>query len=116
MIIESMILLGIKNLEHRRSRIPMIIIHADFIDFVKEENGVVNADFTETLDDKTREGSDVGSSVPSDFCFVAHAAEGNAVEFPAEGGCDGFCETCFSGAWRTDEEENWCVIAFFLNC
>ena len=55
--------------------------------------------------------------MPADFCFVVHAAEGDADELPVHSACDGAAEGRFADTRGTDKAENrafqfWRELAF----
>src|SRR6266581_2462173 len=72
-ILEHVVLFGIKNLQQRRTRIAAKI-RAQLVYFIKQEDGIHGAGFLHHLNDLTRERSDVGAAVPPNFSFVTHAA------------------------------------------
>ncbi len=47
---------------------------ANLIDFVQKEDWVGDAALGHTLDDTTRHGTDIGTSMASDFGFIGDAA------------------------------------------
>ena len=88
MIAESVILLGVQDLQQRRRRIAAKI-GADFVDLVEHENRIVRTRLLDTLNDAPWQRADVSAPVAANLRFVAHAAERDAHEISAEGAGDG---------------------------
>ena len=105
MVGEAVVLLGIEDFEEGGGGVAAEV-HADFVDFIEHEDGVAGGGLAEVLDDASGHGADVGAAVAADFRLVAHAAEGHADEFAAEGAGDGLAEGGFADPGGADEAED----------
>jgi hypothetical protein len=84
MIPKIPILFRIQNFQKRSGRISLESSSADFINFVKKENGIFSICFSEGLDDGSWGRSDVCTTMTPDFGFVSDSAERDALEGPTE--------------------------------
>ena len=105
MIAEGIVLLRVQHLEQGGGRVAPEI-RADLVHFVHHEDGIVRPGAADALDDAAGHGPDVGPPVAADFGLVAHAAQGDADEVPAQGPGDGFAERGLAHAGRPDEAED----------
>ena len=74
MVIETGVLFGVKHFQ-QGGRWVSTEIGVHFVDFIEHENRIVDTGFFDTLDNFTRQGSNISSAVPSDFCLITHTAQ-----------------------------------------
>lgn len=82
-VVEGGILLGVKDFEERGGWVA-VVVAADFVDLVEDEDGVGGACDSDVLDDTSGHGTDVGASVSADLGLVMETAEGHADVFASE--------------------------------
>ena len=74
-----MVLLGVEDLEQgSRGVTPEVGGH--LVDLVEEEDGIDLPSGLHPLNDATRQGADVGASVPPDLRLISNPAEAHADE------------------------------------
>ncbi len=105
MIEEIDVLLGIEHFQQRRSRIALIG-STDLVDLVEHDHRIGHAAFLDRLNELARHGADIGTSVALDFGLVAHAAEGETVEFSSQGIGDGSADGSLADAGRAHQQKN----------
>ena len=105
MVAEVPVLLGIEHLEHRARRVAAKVC-AHLVDLVDQQHGVHRLRVAKVADDRARHRADVGTAVAADLGLVAHAADRQAGELPAERPRDRLPERGLADAGRSDEAEN----------
>ncbi len=74
MILKREVLLRIQDLKQGTGRVAPEV-HANLVDLVHHEYGVLGPGLTDGLDDAARERADVGAAMTPNLRFVAYAAE-----------------------------------------
>ncbi len=105
MVEEFDVLLRIEGFQQRRSRVALVAL-AHFVDLVEHDHRVHHLDVFQRLHQFARLRANVGAAVALDFGFVAHAADAEAVERPAEGFGDGFANAGFTHTRRADQQHD----------
>ena len=104
-VAEGVVLLGIQDFEERRRGISAEV-GAQLVDLVQDEYGILRFGPPKPLDDLTRQRPDVRSTVPPDFRFVTHPAEGYPDELPAERIGNRLCQRCLADSgWAKEAED-----------
>src|SRR5215471_6325552 len=80
---ESIVLSRVQDFQQGRGRVTAKI-GADFVQFVEEDDWIATFNPTESLDNASGEGPDIGAAMAPDFGFVAHTAKGDASELAAQ--------------------------------
>ena len=78
-VAEQLVLFRVQYLQQCAGRIAFVVI-AEFIDFIDEEHRIDDTGALHALDDPARHGTEVGSSVSADLCFVAYTAQAHLDE------------------------------------
>ena len=91
MVVERGVLLRVEHLEQRRRRIAAEV-HRHLVDFVEQEQRVVNRRFRHVLHDLAGHRADVGAAMAADLGLVAHAAQRHAHELAIGGARDALAE------------------------
>ena len=104
-VLEGVVLLRIEHLEQGRAGIATEV-HADLVDLVEHEHGVVGAGGLDVLDDPAGQRADVGAPVAADLRLVVDAAQAHAHELAAHGPRDALAERRLAHAWRSDEGQD----------
>ena len=104
-VLEAEVLLRVEHLEQGRGRVAPEV-HADLVDLVEHEHGVVRAAGLDALDDPARERADVGAPVAADLRLVVDAAEAHARELAAHRLGDRLAERRLADAGRAHEQED----------
>ena len=102
---EGVVLLGIEDLEERRTGIAPEV-HPELVHLVQHEDGIPGAGPHQTLDDLAGQRSDVGAAMSSDLGLVANAAQAEADELAADGLGDRPAEARLADARRPREAED----------
>ncbi|KAF5046210.1 hypothetical protein DSECCO2_473240 [anaerobic digester metagenome] len=111
MVVVGVILLGIEDFEQRgRGVSPEIRAH--LVHFVQAEDGIVEFDALERLDDLAGQRADIGAPMAADLGLVAHAAQGQAHELAAHGLGDGLGERRLADAGGADQTKDGALDAF----
>src|SRR5436305_13389524 len=105
MIGESVVLRRVEHFEQRRRRIASEI-RSDFIKLVEENDRITAFDTAQGLNDAAGQSADIGAAMAADFGFVAHAAESNAGEFPAQGVSNAASQRSFADAGRSHQAKD----------
>ena len=84
MICEVLVLFRVQHLQQSRRRVSLVV-SADLVDLVKEEDRILRAALLDGVDDPARDRTDVCSSVSSDLCFVTDAAQGHSHKLSSDG-------------------------------
>src|SRR5438105_3708819 len=74
MILECVVLFGVKHFEQCRTRIATKI-GTKLIDFIEQDNWIDGAGLFHHLDDLTRQRTDISAAVTANFSFIAYATE-----------------------------------------
>ena len=98
-------LLGIEDLEHRGRRVAPEV-RAHLVDLVDQEDRVRRLGVADRADDRARHRADVRATVAADLGLVAHAADRDPRELPAERAGDRLPERGLADAGRPDEAED----------
>ena len=99
MVRETVVLLGVQDLQQCARGIAFVV-GAQFVDLIQIEDGIVGTGFFDALNDPAGHGADVGPAMTADLGFVANAAEGHAMDFPAHGAGNGFGHGGLAGSGR----------------
>ena len=100
-----LVLLRVEYFQKRGSRVALKRL-AQLVDFIKHDHRVAGAGFFQRLDQFAGHGADVGTAMPLDFRFVAHAAQAEAVELAIQGIGDGLANAGFADPWRTHQQND----------
>src|SRR6266536_228747 len=106
MIAKSVVLLRIENFEERRCRIAAIVT-AEFINLIQHQDRVVHTGATNGLDYPARHRADIRASMPTQFCFVSHAAERHPFKLAPERARNRTAKGSFANSRRADKTQNW---------
>ena len=82
-ITKRRILLRIEDFEQRRSGVAPEVA-AEFVDLVKNEDGIISARAAQSLHNLARQRADIGAPVTANFGFIVHPAHRDALELPAQ--------------------------------
>src|SRR3984957_3555542 len=104
-IVEGVVLLGVKNLEQRRRGIAAPV-RAQLVDLVEQEEWIGALRLFHRLDDLTRHRSDIGAPMPAYLRLVAHTPKAHADEFAPRGPGDRLAKGRLADAWRTHKAED----------
>ena len=104
MIAESEILCTVKNLEHSRGRIAVVILR-ELVDLVEKEYGIDCSGLLHRVDYPAGHRTDICAPVAADLRFVTDTAEAHSHEFPSECPCDRCRNGSFADARRADETD-----------
>ena len=102
---EVVVLRRIEHLEQRARRIALER-HAELVDFVEQEDGILRARLLHALNDATGHRADVGAPVAADVGLVARAAERDADVLASERTRDRLRDRRLADARRSDEEQD----------
>ena len=102
---ECHVLFGVEHLEQRGGRIAAEV-HAELVHLVQHEHRVLRFGPAQALDDLPRQRADIRSPVTADLRLVAHAAERDPVELPAERPRDRPAERGLADARGADEAQD----------
>ena len=105
MVTESIVLFRVEDFQQCRRRVAAHV-GRHLVDFVEEEDRVLDAGLFHTGQDTARQGTDVSPAMAADFSFIADAAQGYADVLAVHGPGDGFGDTRLARARRTDKTEN----------
>ena len=105
MIEEVDVLLRVQGLQEGRGRVALVAL-AHLVDLVEHDHRVHHLDVLERLHQLAGQGADVGAAVALDLGFVAHAADAEAVERPAEGFGDGLADAGLAHTGRADQQHD----------
>jgi len=105
MVGEGVVLRGVEHFEEGGGGVAPEI-RADLVEFIEQDHRVAAFDAAQGLNDTPREGPDVGAAVAADFGLVAHAAQGDAGELPAEGIGDAAAQGGLADTGRADQAED----------
>ena len=109
MVDERRVLLRIEHLEHRGERIAARSAALHLVDLVDHQHGIAHLHAAQRLQDQPRQRSDVRAAVPADLRFVAHAADGDAIERSPDRLRDRLAQRGLARARRADEAEDRAV-------
>ena len=104
-IAERSVLLGVKDLKQRRTRIPLVVT-AQLVDFVNQNQAVAAASLNQGVDDAARHGADIGSAVAANICLITHAAQRKPCVFAPHATRNGPRHRRFADARRADQTED----------
>src|SRR5262249_29526937 len=96
---------GIQHLEKGGGGIAPEV-HAELVDLVQHEHGVLRLRAPQPLDDLTRQSADVGPPMAADLRLVSHASERGSMELASKRPRDGSSERGLAHAGRADEAED----------
>ena len=105
MVEEVDVLFGVEGFEQRRGRVALVAL-AHLVDLVEHDHRVHHLDVLQGLHQLARLGADIGASVALDLRLVAHAADAEAEERPAEAFGDGLADTGLAHPGRADQQDN----------
>ena len=111
MVTEAVVLLRIKHLQQRRSRITAKI-RSHFINLVQQEYRVHAAAGLHTVNNTARHRTDIGTAMTADFRFITHTAQRNAGKFTLNRLGNTACQACFTYARRSYQTQNRTACAF----
>ena len=117
MIVKGRVDLRIEHFQQCRRWVASEI-HRHLINFIKEKKWIPDACFGEFLNDFSRHGPYVGSSMSSNLCFVTNTTEGHSYEFSARCSSDACSQGCFTYS-RWSNQAQYRPFEFFgsrLNC
>ena len=102
MVAEAGILSRVQHLQQRGRRIALIIA-AEFVNFVEQQQRVFALGLNQSRHDAARHGADIRLAVAADLGLVAHAAERQAGQLPVQRPCDRNRDGRFAHARRADQ-------------
>src|SRR5215510_4628931 len=105
MITERMILCRIQYLKQRRGRITTEIT-PHLIDLVQHQDRIVHTGPAHGLNDPSRQGTDIGSAMPPQFCFIMYAAQAEPLESPCHRPGNRLSQAGLAYARWSDEAED----------
>ncbi len=105
MVEEFDVLLRVQRLQQRRGRIALVAA-AELVNLVEHDHRVHHLDILECLHQLAGQRADVGATVTLDFRLIAHPADAETIERPAEGFGDGLADTGLAHARRADQQHN----------
>ena len=73
-IVEGVVLFGVKHFKQCRRRVATVV-HAHLVDFVEQEQRVFDRNLGELLKQLTRQSTDIGFPVATNFSFIAYATQ-----------------------------------------
>ena len=102
---KSVVLLTVEHLEQCRGGIALVI-GAELIDLVEDQQRIAGAAFTDCVDDTAGHRGNIGAAVTADLSLVTHAAQGDAVALSADRLTDGGRDGGFADAGRADQTDD----------
>ena len=105
MVLEGVVLLWVKHLEHRRGGIATPV-GRHLVDLIKQNNRVDNARLLHALDDATGHGANVRAAVTANLGFIAHPTEAHAHELAVQCSSDTLTEAGLADARRTHQAQD----------
>src|SRR5688572_7288976 len=106
MIPERMILARIEYFEQRTGRIAAEI-GREFINFVEHDDRVARTGAAQFLDEASRHGANVGSTMAANFRFVTYASQADPGELAPERICDRLPKACLANTGRAEKAQDW---------
>ena len=105
MVVKRRILLRVKNLQQRRTRIAAPVI-AQLVYLVKQKQRIGSPGLFHAFNNLAGHGTDIGPSMAANFSFVAHAAQRRADKGAAGSSGDRLAERGLADARRADQTQN----------
>ena len=105
MIIKAAVLLRVKNLQKRRSRISPVIASC-FIYFIQKHQRIADTCLLQSRCDPSGHGSYISSSVSSDLSFIPDTAQTDTDIFFVKGLCHRSGNRSLSGSRRSHKTED----------
>src|SRR5438093_1223961 len=102
---EGAILLRVEDFQQCRCRVATKV-RTDLVHFIQQHHRVVALDAAQALNDPARERPNVSATMPANLRLVAHAAERNAGELPAQCIAYALAQRGFAYARRADQAKN----------
>ena len=113
MVAEGLVLYGIQHLQHGAGRVtPKIAGH--LIDLIQQEDGVLRTRLLDMVQNRARDGADIGAAVSADLRLIPSPAQAPPAEFTAHGMCNGARNAGFSRTRRADKAEDRPFDVLFL--
>ena len=103
---EGVILLGVKDFEHRRRRVAPVVV-AELVNLVEQNDRVGDPSAAQLLDEATGLRADVGAAEAAQFGLIAHAAQAHANEGAPKGAGNALAQASLADAGRADEDQDW---------
>ena len=100
-IVERVVLLGVKHFQQGRLRVAIVIILRNLVDFIQNEHWIVCLGFDETFDDAARHRPDIRAAVAANLGFIVNTSQGYSDIFPAQSGCYAFSQRGLAHSRRT---------------
>ena len=104
-VAEAVVVRRVEDLHERRRGVAAPVA-VELVELVQQHHRVVDAGLGEALDDAPGHRADVGAAMPADLGLVAHAAEGDAHEGPAQRVGDALRDAALAGAGRAGQAED----------
>src|SRR5665648_915346 len=104
-VAEARVVRRVEDLHESRRRVAAPVA-VELVDLVEQYHRVVDAGLGEALEDAPGQRPDVGAAMPADLGFVAHTAEGDAREGPAQSVGDRLGHAALAGARRAGETQD----------
>src|SRR5450759_3968852 len=104
-VAEARVVRRVEDLHEGRRRVA-VPVAVELVDLVEQYHRVVDPGLGEALEDAPGQRPDVGAAMPADLGFVAHTAEGDAREGPAQSVGDRLGHAALAGARRAGETQD----------
>ena len=102
MVAEAGILCRVQNLQQRGRRVALVIA-AEFVNFVEQQQRVFALGLNESRHNAARHSADICLAVAANLGLVTHAAERQAGQLPVQRPGNGNRNGCFAHARRADQ-------------
>src|SRR5690554_4070016 len=79
---------------------------AELVNLIEHDHRVHHLDLLEGLDELAGHGTDIGTSVPLDLGFIAHAANAETIEGTAEAFSDGMADAGLAHTRWADQQND----------
>ena len=102
MIHKGRVLFRIQHFQHCRCRVAAEIL-AHFVDFIQQDQRIAGLCLFQSLNDLTRHRADIGTTVTTNFAFVAHTTKGDANKLTTRGFGHRFTKRCLTNTGRANQ-------------
>ena len=88
---------------------------AHFVYFIEHQQGIVTFCFDDAFDDASTHRCNIRATMTTDFTFVVHTTEGDALIFASQTFSNTATERSFAYPWRAIKTENrgWLLLTHF---
>ena len=102
MIHKGRVLFRIQDFQHCRCRVAAEIL-AHFVDFIQQDQRITGLCLFQSLNDLTRHRTNIGTTVTTNFAFVAHTTKRDTDKLATRGFSHRFTKRCLTNTGRTNQ-------------